>query len=219
MRYQVHRLAEPFKLDGDWDKAVWRDVAALDIDKYVGHKPEHFPKAQAKLLYDEAFIYVIFRVEDRYVRAVASKHQDSVCRDSCVEFFFTPGDDIAQGYFNLEMNCGGTILLYHQTGRDENRSDIPVWACEQIEVRHSLPKIVEPEITEPVTWTVEYRVAFDLLEKFAPVARPAAGALWRANFYKCGDETSHPHWLSWAPIALPKPDFHRPEFFGELGFE
>ena len=38
----------------------------------------------------------------------------------------------------------------------------------------------------------------------------------RANFYKCGDKTAHPHYLSWSPIHTEKPDFHRPEFFGEL---
>ena len=41
----------------------------------------------------------------------------------------------------------------------------------------------------------------------------------RANFYKCGDKTAHPHYLSWSPIDTPKPDFHRPEFFGELLFD
>ena len=38
----------------------------------------------------------------------------------------------------------------------------------------------------------------------------------RANFYKCGDKTAHPHFLSWNPVGTPSPDFHRPEFFGEL---
>ena len=31
----------------------------------------------------------------------------------------------------------------------------------------------------------------------------------RANFYKCGDKTAHPHYVSWAPINTPQPDFHR----------
>ena len=30
------------------------------------------------------------------------------------------------------------------------------------------------------------------------------------------DGTILPHYLSWNPIETPKPDFHRPEFFGEL---
>jgi hypothetical protein len=40
-----------------------------------------------------------------------------------------------------------------------------------------------------------------------------------ANFYKCGDETPEPHFLSWNPIDLPKPNFHVPQFFGQLELE
>lgn len=41
----------------------------------------------------------------------------------------------------------------------------------------------------------------------------------KANFYKCGDNTSKPHYLSWNPIGTESPDFHRPDFFGNLIFE
>ena len=40
-----------------------------------------------------------------------------------------------------------------------------------------------------------------------------------ANFYKCGDDTTKPHFLSWNPVKAPKPDFHRPEQFGVLNFQ
>jgi hypothetical protein len=46
-----------------------------------------------------------------------------------------------------------------------------------------------------------------------------AGATLRANFYKCGDELQVPHFLSWNPIGVETPDFHRPEFFGKLVLE
>jgi hypothetical protein len=36
------------------------------------------------------------------------------------------------------------------------------------------------------------------------------------NFYKCGDETEYPHFGCWNLIASPVPDFHRPEYFGEI---
>ena len=39
------------------------------------------------------------------------------------------------------------------------------------------------------------------------------------NLYKCGDNLSHPHFLSWQPIDTPQPDFHRPEFFAAGKFE
>jgi hypothetical protein len=42
------------------------------------------------------------------------------------------------------------------------------------------------------------------------------GNLWRANFYKCGDDTSHPHWAAWSPVD--ELNFHLPRCFGRLGF-
>ena len=41
----------------------------------------------------------------------------------------------------------------------------------------------------------------------------------KGNVYKCGDMLPHPHFLSFFPIDLPKPDFHRPDFFGSVEFE
>jgi hypothetical protein len=40
-----------------------------------------------------------------------------------------------------------------------------------------------------------------------------------ANLYKCGDNLTTPHFLSWNPIHTEKPDFHVPQYFGELDFE
>jgi hypothetical protein len=45
----------------------------------------------------------------------------------------------------------------------------------------------------------------------------AAGEVWRANFYKCGDETSQPHWAAWHPVEAL--NFHLPQCFGQLRFE
>ena len=45
------------------------------------------------------------------------------------------------------------------------------------------------------------------------------GKTLRANFYKCGDKLQQMHFLSWNPIDVPKPDFHRPDFFGEVTFQ
>lgn len=45
-----------------------------------------------------------------------------------------------------------------------------------------------------------------------------SGLIIHGNFYKCGDKTAHPHFLSWNPIDIPSPDFHRPDFFGEIKF-
>ncbi len=217
--YEVVRAGGEIKLEAGWDGAGWKGIAPLSLDLYMGEKPAHRPRTEVKAAYDDQSIYVAFRVEDRYVRAVAEKNQDNVCRDSCVEFFFTPGTDLSAGYFNLEMNCGGTLLLYHQINRSEiGRTVVAEADCRRIRIYHQLPKRIDPEMADSVTWTVAYAIPFDMLEKYSRVTRPAPGVSWRANFYKCADSTSHPHWLTWSKVDQFQPDFHLPQFFGALKF-
>ena len=100
-KYKVQKLSDPPEINAVWDKKPWKDIEPLQIQHFMGDRPDHFPFTQAKVAYDNTAIYVIFRVEDRYVRAVAEKNQGPVYMDSCVEFFFTPGTDTEKGYFNL----------------------------------------------------------------------------------------------------------------------
>ncbi len=220
MKYEVARVKTPITIDAKWDKPAWHDIKPLDLTHYMGDKPAHFPKVQAKAAYDADHLYVIFHVQDNYVRAVAKKNQGPVCQDSCAEFFVTPGTDVKKGYFNLEANCGGTILMgYHLIPRKDAKGP-SLRELAQIKIAHTMPKIVEPEIAKPTTWTIEYAIPFKLLAKYMPSAvAPAPGVEWRANFYKCADKTSHPHWLTWSKVDRPKPDFHVPEFFGTLVFK
>jgi hypothetical protein len=216
---KVTRFDHPPQIDARWDKAPWTNVEPHLLGNHMGDKPTHFPMTQFKIAYDEQAVYVIFRVEDRYVRAVAQNYQGPVCRDSCVEFFFTPSDDLSEGYFNLEVNCGGTALLYYQHILGKDTVKLPEAEFQEIAIAHSMPKIVEPEVAEPTIWTIEYRLPVEVLKKYCRAVSPAPGAVWRANFYKCADQTSHPHWLTWSPVDWPTPKFHIPACFGELHFQ
>ena len=218
MRHDVFRQ-DRLRVDASsWQKAPWNEIPSHKLNCHMGAYPLHFPDTRVKLAYDDQAIYLMFRVQDRYVRALAQTDQDRVYQDSGVEFFFTPGLDVEQGYFNLEMNCGGTILFHFQTLPRQNPVEIPVSDCALILRDASLPKVVNPEIQAPVLWFLGARIPFDLLSSYTTVIQPEQGKSWRANFYKCADHTSHPHWLTWAPVNLPVPDFHQPQFFGTLCF-
>lgn len=217
--YKVQKLSEQPEINAVWDKMPWNGIESLQVKNFMGDKPEHFPYTQAKVAYDNTAIYVIFRVEDRYVRAAAKKHQGPVYLDSCVEFFFTPGTDIKEGYFNLEMNCGGTMLFHHQMKPRDEQTHLSEEHLQQVEVAHTLPEIIDPEMVGDTTWIVEYRIPFSILSNYHSFSEPEAGTIWRANFYKCADQTSHPHWLTWSPIDFPRPNFHVPEYFGILEFQ
>ena len=99
--------------------------------------------------------------------------------------------------------------------------DVPVSNPDfrRVQIAHSLPEVINPEISKSTTWVVEYRLPLKILGKYAPVTKPAPGVIWYANFYKCADGSSHPHWLTWSKVDQPDPDFHRPEYFGRLVFE
>ena len=219
MQYIIRRTSTPLGApDADWDRSQWEEAETLEITHFSWEDSGHRPRVRARLLYDDHFLGVIFHVEDQYVRAVAQNFQDSVCTDSCVEFFVAPLPD-ADSYFNFEVNCGGTMLVHRcATEAGEERRSVTDEDGATIPMATSLPKIVDPEITAPTTWTVEYHLPSTLFATYFDIAPPTSNTTWKANFYKCGDQTSPPHWGSWAPVDTPKPSFHQPAFFQPLLF-
>lgn len=217
--HKVQKLSGEIRPDAAWDASPWDSCSPLVLRNLVGPQPVFTPEVEAKLLYDEEKIMVFFKVKDRYVRCVTNEINGSVWEDSCVEFFFAPDQDHPERYFNLEVNCGGTALLHYNTVPRKEYQKVDPEEVAQIKIAHSLPVLTNPERTDPVTWTIGYAVPFSLLEKYAKVSRPKKGVSWRANFYKIADKTSHPHYISWAPITNGVVDFHQPQFFGVLKFE
>ncbi len=218
-QYRVQKLTETITIDAQWDKPQWTSVDAIEVGRVLGEAPAFIPGVQAKMQYDDQNIYLIFRVADRHVRAVAQETHGPVYEDSCVEFFFSPCPDKRLPYFNLEINCGGTPLMFCNAIPRQVSMAIDLKDMALIEIAHTLPRIVDPEITDPTTWTIEYRLPLDLLEKYAACDRPQPGVTWRANFFKCADKTSNPHWLTWSKISNNRLDFHQPEFFGHITFD
>jgi len=137
-----------------------------------------------------------------------------------VEFFVQP--KATGAYFNFEFNCGGALLASYVI--DPTRIDgrvrefIPLTPEDNQEITRysSLPGTVEPEITRPITWFLGFSIPFAVLERYASIPNEVSSQVWRANFYKCGNETSHPHWASWSPVH--ELNFHRPTDFGEIRF-
>jgi hypothetical protein len=217
--YLVKQSNESHDINSDWDKEIWVNTKSLSLNNFMGDKPSHFPETKVKVRYDKDNIYIIFSVKDRYVKAVAKETHGRVWEDSCVEFFFTPGPDIERGYFNFEANCKGVFLFNFYLNNRETIGNVSADDCKKITISHSLKKNVEQESTEPENWTLEYSIPISILSKYMKVDAPKPGISWRANFYKCANKSSHPHWLTWSPIDYPEPIFHQPEFFGKLNFE
>jgi len=218
--YNIFPTGQGVKLQGQWDGPVWGKVPALDIAFFRPEGSGHKPVTQVKLLHSPEGLYVIFRIQDQYVRCVHTQFQEAVYKDSCVEFFVQPKPD--GGYFNFELNCGGALLASYIVNPERNGLGFKEYTLlsskdrKQIGIYHSMPGAIDPEIKKKTTWVVEVFIPFGLLEKYTGPLKPAEGKIWRANFYKCGDDTSHPHWGAWAPVD--ELNFHLPRCFGSIRF-
>jgi hypothetical protein len=206
-----------------WDGSVWRHVPCVAVNHFHPRSSTQHSQTQAKAIYHDRRLYVRFHVQDRYVRCVHDLHQQPVYTDSCVEFFVQPDTD--KGYFNFEVNCGGAMLLYYvqdwavqPDGSYRHFTPLSQNELSQVQIRATMPPRVEPEIAQPLTWEITLRIPLELFERYLGPLDPRPGSRWRANFYKCGDETSHPHWAAWSPIGKEL-NFHQPRYFGELVFQ
>ena len=175
--------------------------------------PEAFPyapEASVEISHTGALLQLHFRVREAAVRAVCETDGGRAWEDSCVEFFFAPREDGL--YYNLECTCTGRILLCRGAGR-HGREPLPAEVLGAIRRRCTLGDVPFGLRQQATAWEVRLDIpaATFGLASFA-------GVKGRGNFYKCGDLLPVPHYLSWAPIATPRPDFHRPEFFERMEF-
>lgn len=219
--YRVRRIWGPVRLNAGWSAPDWQPAPPVRLSYFRPESSGHRPHTEVRLLHSEAALYGLFRVQDRYVRAVCRRYQDAVCRDSCVEFFVRPQGH--GGYFNFEFNCVGTLLCsfvedWRRTPNGFRQYQRIPWEVGQsVRVWHSLTWTGEAEMAGPLEWFLAFEIPRELLERYRGPLGQWGGQVWTGNFYKCADGSSHPHWAAWSPV--PELNFHLPESFGRLILE
>lgn len=172
------------------------------------------PKVEFGIAHTDHEILIHYRVEEDSVASVAGHDNGKVWEDSCCEFFSVPAADGI--YYNMECNCTGTLLVAAGPER-EGRMRAPQEVLKGVKRWSSLGTELFSERIGAVKW--EMALVIPISTYFRHNIQSLNGKTIRANFYKCGDKLQRPHFLSWNPIAIEKPDFHRPDFFGELTFK
>lgn len=164
-------------------------------------------QCEARMAYDEKYLHLAFKVSEPDLRAVNVRNLSPVADDSCVELFMQlPGS--AQ-YWNFEFNCIGAVNASHRVTRPN-----PVRLTDEqialIKRQPSLGRKPFELLAGQHTWQLSVSIPWALVnDGQVPTS-------FRANLYCCGGKTMHPHYLSWSPIVSPKPNFHLPEFFGQI---
>lgn len=159
----------------------------------------------------DKYLYICYFVKGNSLKATYSEDNSPVHRDSCVEFFMKKeGED---GYMNFEFNCIGTCDAARRKSRDEKTSLEPQEYASILRYS-SIESKPFNEKKGIYSWELVVAIPLELMG-LDPQNMPKKIL---GNFYKCADDTEFPHYVSWNPIGTPQPDFHRPEFFGEIHF-
>ena len=187
----------------------FNDIACVNWQEYP-----YQPNVKFRAAHTGDALLLHYQVTEASVRAVALADDGRVWEDACVEFFLSPeGNDF---YYNFECNCAGKLLLHGGEAGTERPG-----ASEEVlkSVKRWASLGTEPfeERVGECTWEVALVIPASAIYHHS--IESLDGKVMRANFYKCGDLLQTPHFLSWAPIELPQPKFHCPEFFGEIRFE
>jgi len=180
---------------------------AVDCVNWPDQFPEH-PEVKATITAGADALSIRYRVRGLDLRAEFAEDHGEVWTDSCCEFFCRPLGEVA--YQNYEINCIGAMTASVRTARSEN---VRKYSAEEMALIGRYAPLGRESFAEKTgmqQWEVGYDIPYPLI---SGAGKPA---LLEANIYKCGDRTPHPHFLSWAPIDRPKPDFHCPQFFGLL---
>lgn len=196
----IYTAGQSAELHPDIFSPVWEQAPVGEITDcgWAGFAPT--PRTTFQMLRDAEGLSLRMHTAETPLQALCHTHNGDVYRDSCMEFFIQP-DPVDGRYLNFECNPDG--ILHLGLGAD----------------RHNRQLIGEDRATfriqsdaKPGDWTLKLYIPDSFLLRYFSTVSPHA----RGNVYKCGDDTAHPHYGSWAEVKTETPDFHRPEFFGEL---
>ena len=187
------------------------ELGGARFDVNTVNWPETFPYAPivaGRIGRTRDALLVSWRVSGMDLTVRNTQDGGTIWEDSTCEIFLqAPGCD---NYYNIEVNAAGILLVGCGGGRGNRTLLAP-----EVMARISRKACVQAPVDIPnqlKTWSLTISIPFEVIG-VDPAHLPAK---LFGNIYKCGDKTAHPHFLSWAPIDTPKPDFHRPEFFGEF---
>lgn len=158
-------------------------------------------------------VLVRYVVKEEVLKSLSRGFNENVHQDNCIELFIAL-DPATDHYYNIELNCLGSIKIGYGTGR-EGRIPLGPEQLKAVGVKTQMEYLPGTGI-HSFKWQLLLHIpvsvfCFNDMDALQ-------GCAGRANFYKCGDELPGPHFLAWNAIDTPSPDFHRPEFFGQLNF-
>src|SRR5216684_3747457 len=104
-RYTAYHVSEPIRIDGKLDEPVWQHAPRSPrfVDILTGAQAIH--DTRAMVVWDDTNLYVAYRIQEPFVHAKYTNHNDPIYYDNDVEFFIAGRD----AYYEFEINAFNTV--------------------------------------------------------------------------------------------------------------
>ncbi|MFN2532599.1 MAG: carbohydrate-binding family 9-like protein [Pyrinomonadaceae bacterium] len=209
--YEVSRVSEPIEIDGRLDERSW--MKAPLVGEFVNNRDGSAGKlrTEARVLYDDKFIYFAFRAIDTNIWATFKERDQHLWLEEAVEVF-VQADPTIPNYIELEVNPLGTMLDIYLI--DVRRPlHYESWNSEKLRWAVQVDGTVDGKGGDR-QWMCEIAVPIEDIAT-APRRPPLPGDRWRMNLYRV-ERLPEVAELAWSPTL--REDFHIPSRFGELVF-
>jgi hypothetical protein len=226
-RLIARRAAGPIDIDGKLDEDDWKQTESSlpFVQTMTGNKGAFV--ATARVLYDATNLYVGYEVSDEYLKCTFSKNDDHLWEQDAVELMVDPDGD-GKNYFEIQVSP--TDLVF-DTRYDSRRLPRPfgdmAWSS-QAKAKVELHGKVNDDDADQ-GYGVELAIPWTAFAVVAPALRggatgagstpatpPAAGAVWRMNFFVMDALEKGQRAVGWSPPLIG--DFHTLDRFGRVVF-
>jgi hypothetical protein len=209
------KTAKPIKVDGKLDEEIWSKAASTGafVETMTG-VPSPI-KSEAKVAWDEKFLYIAFKNEDEDVWSALKARDEKLWTQEAVEVFIDANAD-GKDYIELQVNPNNAIFDSYLPEYRKNQDDWNSKMQTAVNVEGTLNKREDKD----KGWTVEMAIPWaDVKGKgtYELSLPPKIGDTWRINFFRLDLPQKKPQLAAgWSPPLVG--DFHKLDRFGELVF-
>jgi hypothetical protein len=211
-QYKAFRVSGPIRIDGKLDESSWKEapISPRFVDLVSGQPVIH--DTRAAVLWDDQYLYVSYKVEEPFVHARFTNHNDTVYYDNDVECFIAGPD----AYYEFEINafntCYEAFFVWENTYESSGLSRLPEFERSKLvpfngvgytnhvrggrlgNFHHALPGLktavhvdgtINNDMDRDTGWTVELAFPWQSLRWLATDGRslpPKDGDVWRMDF-------------------------------------
>ncbi len=223
--YKIRKAKSAMNIDGRLDESDWKK--ARFTDKFVVYTDGSEAKfsTQAKMLWDDEYLYISFVMTDEDVWAEMKTWQPGdkcLCSEEVAEVFIDPDGDGLM-YTEIEINPFGTLMdLYlDKEFAKEGKANLD-WKFDGLKIGVKVDGTLNDINDVDKKWVCELALPFKTMAFTSPSKKfpPEKGDTWRLNLYRYnydrkGDKLKE---LTAWNMTDSKRGFHAPDRFGWVVF-